>query len=260
MSYNIPDESLSSAHRQVAIREVIPKGFRELNNEDLEKLGQTPALLKDLVFYCYDIESGVEFGTWEYVSYFQETRDPRYPASFNAGTIFAVPAEEGAALPQPAPIPEPAVAPRDPMEGLTEEQKAAAHADFLSIAGRWATAKQALDKVKAEEDSLRLQLDRAWIYTGNKGELPMGYEISREYPITTEMDGPAFLAIKPRLVKAGWNPETLVRTKYELEKKAYNQLPLEVRKIVDECLSYKTGKVQIKVKAPAEPKAKKGKK
>lgn len=244
MSYEVMDpQGYDKATRLGLIRQAIPENFEEV---PLDLLANQTVALPDLIFYCYTEEHGVAQGTWEYVSYFMETQDPRYNASFQSGTIFAVPA--GVTTAEPVKPSKAAPAPRDPLAGLTDEQKEAARKDFLNIITEWATAASALEKAKAKEDTLRAKLEKAWIFTGNKGEFADGWEVSRDYPETTEMDSAAWIAVKPKITEAGWNPEVLVRTKFALEKKKYNTLPAEVKKIVDTTITTKVGKVQIKVK------------
>lgn len=237
----------ASEENKILIRRVIPEGFKEVTQEML--LAGEVVALPELIFYCYD-EEGVRSGTWEYVSYFMQTLDPRYNASYQAGTIFAIPngEEEKPKEPEDAQV----VAPRDPLEGMTPEQREAAQADFLKTMTEWATAKSALDNAKALEDTLRTKLERSWIFQGNKGEFTPGWEVSRKYPETTEMDTAAWIAIKPKLVEEGWNPDPLVRIKVALEKKKYNLLPAPIKKIIDTTLTTKIGKVQIEVKKTKE--------
>lgn len=239
MSY----EQSSGELNRIIVRRVIPEGFKEVTQEML--LAGEVVALPELIFYCYDEEEGVHSGTWEYVSYFMQTLDPRYNASYQSGTVFAIPDGEEE---KPKETAEAKPAPRNPLEGMTPEQVVAAQADFLKTMTEWATAKSALDNAKALEDTLRTKLERSWIFQGNKGEFTPGWEVSRKYPETTEMDTDAWVAIKPKLVEEGWNPDPLVRTKVALEKKKYNLLPANIKKIIDTTMTTKVGKVQIEVK------------
>lgn len=149
---------------------------------------------------------------------------------------------------QVAPIAQP-----DKKEDLTLQGKK----EFIQLAAQWIIAKQNLDKAKEEEDRLRIALDRRWIYSENKGELGLGYFIEREHPKTVKVDSAAWPSVEKKIIETGFPASILMRVKFELNAKDYHAAPKHIVAMVDECLEFNTGKVQIKI---IEPKVEKPKK
>lgn len=249
MSYqeNLSPESRAEALKR--IRSAIPIGCEEVL--DWSKCSE-----EEIYFFCWDpsAEYGIsgfgkklEEGEWILIPHSCTGPDMATLSRLQSGYT-----EESwtICIKQVAPIAQP-----DEKQDLTLGRRK----EFIQIAAQWAAAKEKLEKAKAEEDQLRIALDRRWIYSDNKGELGLGYFISREYPENIKVDSAAWPSVQKKIVEAGFPADILMRVKFELNKKDYRSAPKHIIAMVDECLEFAAGKVQIEIIAPKEEK-KKGKK
>lgn len=83
-------------------------------------------------------------------------------------------------------------------------------------------------------------------------DLPAGWRLRGTVVIDRKVDEAALGAVEVELQKMLINPDTVFRWKPEVQTKAYKDLPVEIRHIVDQALIIKPGSPKLEFVAPKE--------
>lgn len=124
----------------------------------------------------------------------------------------------------------------------------------------WQESVKQLRLIKAREMLLRRRIFTAFFPTPhegtNKAPLANGWELKGGYTLNREVDGGAFMSMRPQLLVAGIRVDDIVRFKPELAKTVYNELVEGQRHLFDQCLVIKEGSPTLEIVLPAKAKAK----
>lgn len=118
----------------------------------------------------------------------------------------------------------------------------------------WQEMVQQLRNLKNAEMLLRKKIAKHYfplaIEGTQKADLNAGYKLKLTLPYTRDFDMGALSAAREDFQAQGIPVESLMRTKYELDKKEYNTLTEEQRVTFDQVLIIKPGSPSLEIVAP----------
>lgn len=134
-----------------------------------------------------------------------------------------------------------------PANEMTPEAK-------LQLLGEWFLKKQELQKIQAQERTLRDTVVSLYLPESEKKEgtntikLPTGDELKIVCGIDRKVDKAIWSSILPQLCELGVDVNEVVETKVELKVGNYRKLTEEQRNVMDECVTSKWGSPQVSIK------------
>lgn len=118
----------------------------------------------------------------------------------------------------------------------------------------WERVRKQIADLRAIETALRAKIVKAWFADSkvgtNKMPLNGGWELHYKRSLDRKVDEAVLHVLRPSFQEKGINVDSLLRTKLELDARAYNKLDEDKKLIFDQALIIKDASPVLEIVAP----------